>query len=74
MGHTEWDETVEQRLREAFERADRAWSALEGGRDEYGNPLASSPEADTARRERIVAADAWNDYRIQHGQPPAVSS
>lgn len=72
MGSTEWDEAVDQRLREAFERADREWSALGGGRDEYGNRLASSPEADTAHRERQVAAEAWNDYRKQHDRPAAV--
>lgn len=72
MGSDEWDEAVDQRLREAFERADRAWAALVDGRDEYGNASASSPEADTAQRERRVAAEAWNDYRTQHGRQPAV--
>lgn len=72
MGSTEWDEAVDQRLREAFERADRAWRDLAGGEDEYGNPLASGPEADTAKRERLVAAEAWNDYRGQHGRPAGV--
>jgi len=74
MGSDEWDEAVDQRLREAFERADREWNALTGGRDEYGNALGSSPEGDTAHRERKVAAEAWNDYRAQHGRPAAVES
>lgn len=72
MGSTEWEETVDQRLQKSFEQADREWSRLEDGRDEYGNPLASSPEATTARRQRIVAAEAWNSYRAQHDRPPAV--
>jgi hypothetical protein len=74
MGNTEWDERVDQRLREAFERADREWSRLEDGRDEYGNRLAPSPEATTGRRQRAVAAQAWNDYRAAHDRPAAVES
>jgi len=74
MDGEEWDEAVDQRLREAFERADREWSVHVGGRDEYGNPLASSPEADAAHRERKVAVEAWNDYRAQHGRPAAVEA
>lgn len=74
MANTEWEEAVDRRLREAFERADEAWKAVADGRDEYGNPLTSGPEATTARRERDVAADAWNAYRTQHGRPAAVES
>lgn len=73
MDSEQWDEAVDQRLREAFERAHQEWVRLADGRDEYGNALRSGPEATTARREREVAADAWNDYRARHNRPTAVS-
>ncbi|WGL50973.1 hypothetical protein P5P86_13480 [Nocardioides sp. BP30] len=72
MDSETWDDAVDQRLREAFEQADRASKALREGRDEYGNPLEPGPEGDTAQRQRAVAAEAWNDYRAQHGRPVAV--